>query len=268
MDFTAPNHQWTAAIVGFVITASLCIFGFLFQAAVRNGKVRVSDFGLPDAMAGTVFFTWLAAAALRSFKAPPHPLTAETLIQSGVLYLLIVVAIGGFLKFREINLVQMFGLARIAAWKLPLLAFGLLLAIMPLLGLATVITQKWLGPDPEPQEVVKFFETAVSSGDSRALWVSVVVGAVLAPLAEELIFRGYLYGLLKRYLGIIPGILLNTLLFAAMHGNWAALPSLCILAFGLTVAYEATGCLLLPIAIHALFNFSQFARMLYFPHLK
>jgi membrane protease YdiL (CAAX protease family) len=61
---------------------------------------------------------------------------------------------------------------------------------------------------------------------------------------------------------MIAGVVLNCLLFSAMHANLAALPSLCVLAFALTVAYELTGCILVPMAMHALFNLTMFSVML------
>ncbi len=239
--------------------ASLCVYWFLLRSAVQNGKVRVSDFGLPDLMAGIVFFTWFASASLRSFSAPARAVTKEGMIGGGVFFLLIVLGICGFMKLRKISIVELFGLNRVTFWKIPLLAFGLLLGIFPLLGATGAISKHFIGPDAQPQEVVKFFQQAVQEGDSHSVLITLLIGGLLAPIAEELMFRGYFYGLCKRYIGIIAGLVLNSLLFSAMHANLAALPSLWVLAIALTLAYEITGCLLVPIAMHSLFNLTMFA---------
>ena len=242
--------------------ASLCLYGFLFQLSLRIGKVRVADFGLPDLMAGTVFFTWFIGMSVRGFSGPSRVVTEQDLVGGGELYLLIILAICGFLKLRKIDLIEQFGLTRVTFWKVPVFAFGLLLGLFPVLGAAGAISQKFCGPDAQPQEIVKFFQEAAKQGNSHSVLITVLIGGVLAPVAEELMFRGYFYGVCKRYMGVIVGVVLNSLLFAAMHANLAAFPSLCVLAFALTLAYELTGCLLVPITMHAIFNLTMFSVML------
>jgi membrane protease YdiL (CAAX protease family) len=94
------------------------------------------------------------------------------------------------------------------------------------------------------------------------LLVSVIV---VAPISEELIFRGCLQTLLSTWLGRIfsagapsprlrwLAILLTSLLFASVHPWWSG-PPIFVLAICLGYAYERTGNLWTPIVIHALFN--------------
>ena len=82
----------------------------------------------------------------------------------------------------------------------------------------------------------------------------VVVACVGAPLAEEVIFRGYIYGVAKRFAGIPLAVVFSGLLFGAVHMNLAALLPLTILGIILALAYEYTGSLWGPIAIHFCFN--------------
>ena len=44
---------------------------------------------------------------------------------------------------------------------------------------------------------------------------------VVAPLAEETIFRGYLYGKLRKRAPLWVGMLITSLLFAVLHMNWS-----------------------------------------------
>lgn len=43
---------------------------------------------------------------------------------------------------------------------------------------------------------------------------------VLAPVAEEVLFRGYLFGKLRQHAPVWVAILVTSLLFAAVHGAW------------------------------------------------
>jgi membrane protease YdiL (CAAX protease family) len=84
--------------------------------------------------------------------------------------------------------------------------------------------------------------------------------------AEELLFRGVIQGLLRRAYGIVPGIALAGLVFAAFHvpalvGTTGLVPTLAILFVtgGLLGAlYEYTGTLVVPIVVHALWNATVF----------
>jgi membrane protease YdiL (CAAX protease family) len=82
---------------------------------------------------------------------------------------------------------------------------------------------------------------------------------LVAPLAEEVVFRGILYPLLKQ--NGYPKLALwgTSLLFAAIHGNVVILLPLTFLAVVLTLLYEATDNLLAPILTHSAFNFVNFS---------
>ena len=84
-----------------------------------------------------------------------------------------------------------------------------------------------------------------------------VIGAVvLAPLAEEVFFRGLVQSFFRRALHSPRlAILLASAIFAAVHYNQPqAVPSLFVLALALGYNYERTGRLISPILIHAIFN--------------
>ncbi|MBF0223879.1 MAG: CPBP family intramembrane metalloprotease [Desulfobacterales bacterium] len=82
------------------------------------------------------------------------------------------------------------------------------------------------------------------------------VGGIIAPIAEEIFFRGIIYGFLRQF-GIIFAILFTTLIFAFAHGNFSIIPVIQI-AGGLifAVSYEVEKKLLVPIIIHSLGNIS------------
>jgi membrane protease YdiL (CAAX protease family) len=82
----------------------------------------------------------------------------------------------------------------------------------------------------------------------------VLITVVLAPLAEELVFRGILYPAIKS--AGFPRLALGgtSVIFAAIHFNLAIFVPLLLLALVLTWLYEKTDNLLAPIATHSLFN--------------
>jgi membrane protease YdiL (CAAX protease family) len=80
-------------------------------------------------------------------------------------------------------------------------------------------------------------------------------GAVVAaPLCEELVFRGYLYPVMKKFSGVWPAAVASALLFGCAHGSLTALLPLFLFGFLLVMIYERTGSLWAPISAHFAFN--------------
>ena len=93
-------------------------------------------------------------------------------------------------------------------------------------------------------------ETAVSVSD----FTEYAMGAIfLAPIFEEIIFRGMVYGGLRKDRGVLVSVLLSALLFTIVHPtiSW---PPVFALGVCCAYAYEKTESLLSPILIHFLFN--------------
>lgn len=90
------------------------------------------------------------------------------------------------------------------------------------------------------------------------LFLFAAIGGIVSPFAEELVFRGMLFGVLRRW-GATAAILGSTLLFAAAH-NSSGLPVI-EAAGGLVFAlsYEIEKNLLVPVVIHVSGNLALFA---------
>lgn len=101
------------------------------------------------------------------------------------------------------------------------------------------------------QESVKLLKEAK---DPVVLALMAVAAVLVAPVAEEIVFRGYLYPAAKRFCGPVGGIIFSSLVFAAAHGNVVALLPLFILAVLLCLIYEFTGSIWANISVHFLFN--------------
>ena len=137
-------------------------------------------------------------------------------------------------------------------------AFLHLLAIWPLImavmSLTVLLARQFAGEQFEvpSHEALKI----ITESPSFPLQVLMIVTAViLAPLVEEMLFRGLLQSMVRSYFhGPWTAILISSAVFAVIHENFTHWPSLFVLAVGLGYAYEKSGSLLRPILMHAAFN--------------
>jgi membrane protease YdiL (CAAX protease family) len=94
----------------------------------------------------------------------------------------------------------------------------------------------------------------IFGSDFSGFLLAVLIASVIAPVVEELFFRGFIYPVFRRTWGVRVGILANGLLFSFVHFNpWLFLP---IAGIGVVLAYEyeRTTSLGPPIILHALNN--------------
>lgn len=91
-----------------------------------------------------------------------------------------------------------------------------------------------------------------------------LVGGIVGPVAEELLFRGILYGFLRRW-GMVVAVALTSVLFVLSHPITHGFPVTQVVG-GITfaVAYEVEGSLMAPITIHVLANMALFTLSLIF----
>ena len=86
-----------------------------------------------------------------------------------------------------------------------------------------------------------------------------LVGALVGPVAEELFFRGLLYGFFRRW-GVVAAVILSTLLFVLPHAIHQRIPITQVVGgIVFAVAYEVEGSLMVPIIIHVLGNMAIFS---------
>ena len=94
-----------------------------------------------------------------------------------------------------------------------------------------------------------------------------MVGSLIAPIAEEIYFRGLVYGYLRRW-GPIVAILGSTLLFVVIHPNLQNLPFPQIVGGLLfATAYEVEKNLMVPIVIHISGNLALFSLVYLYQNL-
>lgn len=183
------------------------------------------------------------------------------IVSGAIIYASIVLFLVGLLVYRNLPLTGVFGTDR--AGFVRVLGRGLLYlaAAYPLLMLVQAMVYGAAGGDTSPQEVVQFLQNAETPHDRLAV---LAMAVIVAPVAEELIFRGYLYPVGKRWLGPFLSMAGTSLLFAALHGHMASIPALFTLAMCLGLAYEKSGTLIVPMVMHAIFNAVSVTAILFF----
>lgn len=109
-----------------------------------------------------------------------------------------------------------------------------------------------------PPQYVQYHQMLIALTEFTPAWrmAVVFVTVILAPVAEELFFRGLLQSMFRRYLGNAWGsILITSALFAIVHvPHYDTMPALFLLSVVLGYNYERCGRLYAPILIHVIFN--------------
>jgi membrane protease YdiL (CAAX protease family)/uncharacterized RDD family membrane protein YckC len=112
---------------------------------------------------------------------------------------------------------------------------------------ASLVTQ------PDQEDIAR--DLGLDQGLAAAIPVVFLI-AVAAPVAEEIFFRGMLFGGLRRRLSTYPAAAISALVFGALHATTgiSAVPPLIIFGFVLALLYERTGSLVPGMLLHALNN--------------
>ena len=136
--------------------------------------------------------------------------------------------------------------------------FGFLLGGMAFAFLVE-FTSRWL-PIPKSLPVERFLS------DTTGAYLMAAFGITLAPLLEELFFRGMLYPLLRRGLGVSVAVVLTAAAFAAIHSAqlgyaWAPLLSIFVVGVAFTLVRERTNSVGASFLMHCGYNLALFATL-------
>ena len=95
-------------------------------------------------------------------------------------------------------------------------------------------------------------------GKNNEIVLFFFVGGLVAPIAEEVFFRGILYGFFRRW-GVLPALILTTAIFVLAHPVFPGIPvTQMVGGIIFALAYEIEGNLMAPITIHVLGNMAIF----------
>jgi membrane protease YdiL (CAAX protease family) len=129
--------------------------------------------------------------------------------------------------------------------------FGIVLAFV-VEGMARFL------PIPKSLPMDKFFNDATSA------YLMAFFGVLIAPVLEELFFRGMLFPTLRRGMGTLVALLLTAAAFASIHGAqlgyaWAPILSIFVVGLVLTIVRERTDSVAASVLTHSGYNFTLFA---------
>jgi len=115
-----------------------------------------------------------------------------------------------------------------------------------------------LGGDAGSQALVRHMQTRQEG------WAYLAAFAVLvAPVIEEVAFRGLLYPALRRGIGVRGAVIVTAVLFGLVHGQVNVIMPLTVLGVFLAYLIETTGSILSCIAAHAAFNFLTISQIIW-----
>lgn len=95
--------------------------------------------------------------------------------------------------------------------------------------------------------------------DVRGIVFFFVVGGLVSPIAEEVFFRGIMYGFFRRW-GVLVALIGSTVIFVGAHAIISRIPLTQVVGgLAFAAAYEVEGNLMVPITIHSLGNIAIFS---------
>lgn len=126
-------------------------------------------------------------------------------------------------------------------------AMLLVMAVLVLSEVGNIIYQSFITPKPQP--VLQEIQPGLP-----ALALAIIQIVIIAPIAEETIFRGIIHQGLARQLSFLPAGILSAAIFAAAHLQRDIFVPIFILGFGFAFLMQYTRSLWPSIAGHMIFN--------------
>ncbi len=172
-----------------------------------------------------------------------HPLMG-ILLDSAARMLPTLIALGLLFR-RPVHVVRVMGLGTKVELRVVLGAFSLLmmldLVLRGLLGAAG---------SNEPGGGLSLTEAG-----AWGLVFAVLSACILAPVAEEIMYRGVLFRSFRNRLGVLPAAVISSAIFASLHFyDGYGLASVGVFGFSCALLYSATGSLTTVIVLHMLYN--------------
>lgn len=151
-----------------------------------------------------------------------------------------------------------------SAWRLAWMSAASYVCALPFMGLGVVIGQ-WLASamgDRSFQDVSHPVQELLPGADAGMKLALFVVASIAAPLVEETVFRGLLYGHVRqqtwgwpRWLSITAAMLFSATIFAAIHPQGVlAVPALAGVSIGFCITREWSGSVAPGMVAHGFHN--------------
>jgi len=212
------------------------------------GSLGWGLFAIATGFFAVVVFTviWMATHGFRFVNVADvaYATTSAILILTAPLIILALAT-----KIRKFSLRDYFALAGFTRHDL---AIGVTCLITLIVAFSAV--EILLGINGGSKEVQAAYRAARAAGALPLLWLHVVV---VAPVTEELFFRGFLHrGWALSWLGISGTVVVTAALWAVLHQQYNAVGILFIFVMGLIFGWlrQRSNSTLLPMTLHAINN--------------
>lgn len=238
----SPWHPVLAVIGAIAIVVAGQVLPVLLLKMILGGPLDAlpEDTSAPDAM-----FEMLNGAG------------ASILILSQVTLAILTLAAAGLFGGRSSEVLSLG--SPDAGWRSYVYALVLLVPVLAIINLATYV----MNPAGYQSDFAQFSKLA----HVREPLAPFLAIAIAAPLWEELLFRGFLFGPLARPLGFWPAAVLVAGAWATLHIGYSTAGLAEVFLIGLYFAWllRRTGSLWVPIACHAAYNGALFVLIRYWP---
>jgi len=224
--------------------------GWNLGGSVSTSAIRAFDLLVLVGLCVLYFTVWKGYpdSAEKILEATPE------LFLSSSLSMLVLASLVPLLLFWRVNLAEFFGL-RWLEWRKVIWIAPVFVVVVFLLNIVLYFTgwQEWVqvrfGSDA--QDTVQLL---TKTDDWWLIGAAAFSAVIAAPIAEEVIFRGYIYPVVKCFSEKWFAALFSGLLFGVVHFNLMSFPILVLMGIGFVILYEWTGSIWPSIACHLLFN--------------
>lgn len=218
--------------------------------------------GLATAMAFFILGTVAAGIFMFTHRTPGlNPKALEEALTKNVFFIVptqfvIYVLVVGFMALL-VWVRHRTSLAQAVHWNMPVRGRIVLNAVIGGAALALVsdigevVLHRWI-PDSLP--ITEYFK------DRPSALLLGAFGILVAPLMEELLFRGFLYPALARWTGAAASVIITASAFTLLHGaqlgySWAPLLLIFVVGLTLTVTRVRTNSVATCVIVHMTYNF-------------
>jgi membrane protease YdiL (CAAX protease family) len=133
------------------------------------------------------------------------------------------------------------------------------LSTVLIIQLESLVSDQLLPDQQLPDEVFNTTGVIVLQG---------IVVVLMAPIVEEILFRGFIFGGLRRAMPLLPAAVISGLVFSSIHGSLGLILPFAVVGVIFALVYVRTDSIYPPMAIHAIFNGLSFFTLLLFPELR
>ena len=206
---------------------------------------------------GVAFAIGLIAASVAVLLGGPAPirsgknlqLTSGLLVAQIVAYIPLLAAALPLLPFAAKRTLREIGLHRPGAADVRAAAYGTL--AMYLVAEAAALLQKFAFHIEGKQQAVQLFGT---THDRSLIWGLIVLAVFIAPVVEELLFRGFVFNAFLRYFPVGTAAIASGIIFGLAHVDSTAFFPLACGGVVLALVYYRTGSLAASMLTHGTFN--------------